>query len=65
MRKGVLVRYSEGKRLLGRPGRRWEDNIKMNVKETGEDGVDWINLVRDKGECWNVVNNAVLRLQVP
>ena len=64
MRKRCLVRYSEGKRPLGRTGRRWKDNIKMNVKETGEDGVDWINLVRDKGECSDVVN-AVLKLQVP
>jgi len=58
------VRYSEDKRPLGRPGRRWEDNIKINGMETGEDGVDWINLVWDKGECWDGVN-AVLKLQVP
>jgi hypothetical protein len=62
--KRVLVRYSEGNRPLGRPGLRWEDNIKMNVKEKGEDGVDWINLVRDKGEGWAVVN-AVLTLRFP
>lgn len=61
--KRILVRYTEGKRPLGKPGRRWEDNIKMNVKETGEEGVDWINLVRDEGEWWDVVT-AVLKLQV-
>jgi hypothetical protein len=36
----------------------------MNVKDTGEDGVDWINFVRDKGEGWTVVN-AVLKLRFP
>ena len=40
MRKRVLVRYSQGKGPLGRPERRWEDNIKMNVKETGWCGLD-------------------------
>ena len=58
------MRYSEGKRPFGRPGWRWEDNIRMNVKETGEEGVDWINLVRDKGE-WRAFVNAVLKLRVP
>ena len=64
MRKRVYVRYSEDKRPLGEPGYRWKDNIKMNVKETLEEGVDWINLVRDKGEWWTVVN-AVMKLRVP
>ena len=58
------MRYSEGKRPLGRPRLRWKDNIKMNVKEKGEEGVDWINFVRVEGEWWVVVN-AVLKLRVP
>jgi hypothetical protein len=62
MRNRVLVRYSEGNRPLGRPGRRCEDNIKMNVKEIGEEGVDWVKLVRDKREWWAAVN-AVLKLR--
>jgi len=40
----VLVGRPEGKRPLGRPKRRWEDNIKMNVRETGIDGANWIRL---------------------
>jgi hypothetical protein len=41
---GILVGKPEGKRPLGRPRRRWEDNIKMNHREIGWDGVDWIDL---------------------
>ena len=44
----VLVRKSEGKRPLGRPRRRWEDNIKMDLQEVGGEGMDWIGLVRDR-----------------
>jgi len=40
----VLVGKSEGKRLLGRPRRRWEDNIKMDLQEVGCRGMDWIEL---------------------
>jgi hypothetical protein len=40
----VLVGRSEGKRLLGRPGRRWEDNIKMYLQKAGCDGMDWIDV---------------------
>jgi hypothetical protein len=40
----VLVRRPEGKRPLGRPRRRWEDNIKMDLRETGIDGANWIRL---------------------
>jgi hypothetical protein len=44
----VLVGSPEGKRPLGRPRRRWEDNIKMDVRETGIDGANWIQLVQDR-----------------
>jgi hypothetical protein len=40
----ILVGKPEGKRPLGRPGRRWVDNIKMNLRETGWDGMDWIDV---------------------
>jgi hypothetical protein len=44
----VLVGKPEGKRSLGRPRRRWEDNIKMNLQEVGFGGMDWIELARDR-----------------
>jgi hypothetical protein len=43
----ILVGKYEGKRPLGRPRHRWEDNIKMVLKETGMEGMDWINLACD------------------
>jgi hypothetical protein len=47
---GVFVRKLDGKRLLGRPRHRWEDNIKKNL-EKQDDVADWINLVQDKAQC--------------
>jgi hypothetical protein len=50
----VLVGRPEDKRPLGRPKRRWEDNIKMNLRETGIDGANWIRLAKDRvvaGSC--------------
>jgi len=44
----VLVGRTEGKRPLGRPRRRWEDNIKLDLREIGIDGVNWIQLAQDK-----------------
>jgi len=41
----VLVGKSEGKRPLGRPRRRWEDNIKMDIQEVGREGMDWVGLI--------------------
>jgi hypothetical protein len=41
----ILVGKPEGKRLLGRPGRRWVDSIKMNLREVGWDEMDWIDVV--------------------
>jgi hypothetical protein len=59
----VLVGKPEGKRLLGRPKRRWEDGIKMDLRETGCEGVEWINLAQDR-DRWRAVVNAVMNLRV-
>jgi hypothetical protein len=58
-----LVGKPEGKGPLGRPRRRWEDGIKMDVRETGLGGVEWIHLAQDR-DCWRAVLNAVMNLQV-
>ena len=60
----VLVRKPEGKRPLGRPRRRWEDNIKMDLKEVGCGGMDWIDLAQDR-DRWRALANAVMNLRVP
>jgi hypothetical protein len=44
----VLVGRHEGKRPLGRPSRRWDDNIKLDLRETGIDGANWIQLAQDR-----------------
>jgi hypothetical protein len=54
----------EGKRSLGKPRRRWEDNIKTDFQEVGYGGIDWIELAQDK-DRWRVLVNAVINLQVP
>jgi hypothetical protein len=53
----------EGKRPLGRPRRRWEDGIRMNLREIGLRGVDWIRLSQDKYR-WRAVVSAVMNLRV-
>jgi hypothetical protein len=60
----VLVGRPEGKRPLGRPKHRWEDNIKMDIRETGVDVVKWIQLAQDRVQWWAFVN-IVMNLQVP
>jgi len=60
----VLVRKFEGKRPLGRPGRRWEDKIKMDLQEMGCGGTDWIELTQDR-DRWRALVNAVMKLRVP
>jgi len=60
----VLVGKPEGKRPLGRPRRRWEDNIKMNPQEVGCGGMDWIELPQCR-DRWRALVNAVMNLQVP
>jgi hypothetical protein len=61
---GVLVGRPEGKKLLGRPRRRWEDNIKMCLREVGIDGANWIWLAQDRVQ-WRACVNTVMNLRVP
>ena len=51
----------EGKRQLGRPRRRWEDNIKMDLPEVGCRGMDWIELAQDR-DRWRALVSAVMNL---
>ena len=60
----VLVGKPEGKRPLGRPRRRWEDNIKIYLQEVGCEGVNWIELAQDR-DSWRALVNAVMNLRVP
>jgi hypothetical protein len=60
----VLVGSPEGKRPLGRPRRRWEDNIKMDLMEIGMDGENWIQLAQDRVQ-WRAFVNTVMNLRVP
>jgi hypothetical protein len=60
----VLVGKPEEKRPLGRPRRRWEDDIKMDLQEVGYGGIDWIELAQDRDRWWALVN-AVKNLRVP
>jgi hypothetical protein len=59
----VLVGKPEEKRPLGRPRRRWKDGIRMYLRETGLEGVDWIRLAQDR-DRWRAVVSAVMNLQV-
>jgi hypothetical protein len=59
-----LVGKPEGKRPLGRPRRRYVNNIKMNILEIEWGGVDWIGLAQDRDKC-RVLVNAVMNLRVP
>jgi hypothetical protein len=60
----LLVGKPEGKRPLGRRSRRWVDNIRMDLGETGWGGVDWIGLAQDRNR-WRALVNSVLNLLVP
>jgi hypothetical protein len=60
----LLVGKPEGKRPLGRPGRRWIDNIKMDLLEIGLTVVDWIGLAQDRYR-WRALVNSVMNLRVP
>jgi hypothetical protein len=60
----VLVGRPEGKRPLGRPRRRWEDNIKMDLREIGIDGVNWIRLAQDT-VGWRALVDTIINLRVP
>jgi hypothetical protein len=59
----VLVGKPEGKRPLGRPRRRWEDGVRMDLKEIGLGGVDWIRLAQDSG-WWQAVVSVVMNIRV-
>jgi len=60
----VLVRKPEGKRQLGRPRCKWEDNIKLDLLEVGCLRMEWIDLAQDK-DRWRALVNAVMNLWVP
>jgi transposase len=60
----VLVGRPEGKKPLGRPRRRWEDNIKMDLRDIGIDGSNWIQLAQDRVQ-WRACVNTVMNLWVP
>jgi hypothetical protein len=60
----ILVGKPEGKRPLGRPRRRWVDNIKLDLREIGWDCMDWIDLGRDRKQ-WRALLNTVMSLRVP
>jgi hypothetical protein len=60
----ILVGRPEGRRPLGRPRRRWEDNIKMDLREIGFGDVDWIHWAQDRDRWWALVN-MVMKLRVP
>jgi hypothetical protein len=60
----ILVGKPDGKRLLRRPRRRWVDNIKMDLREIGWDGMAWIDLAQDR-EQWRTLVNTVMKLRVP
>ena len=59
----VLMWKHEGKRPLGRPGRRWEDNIKMDLQEVECEGMDWIEMAQDR-DRWRAFVSEVMNLRV-
>ena len=60
----VLVGKPEGRRPLGRPRRRWEDNIRIDLREVGCECVDWMELAQDR-DRWRALVSAVMNLRVP
>jgi hypothetical protein len=60
----ILVGKPEGKRPLGRPTRRWMDNIKMDLRDIRWDGMNWIDLAQDRDQ-WKALVNTVMNLRVP
>jgi hypothetical protein len=63
-RIGLLVGKPEKKRPLKRPRHKWVDNIKMDLREIGWDGMDWIELAQDRNQ-WRALVNTVTNLRVP
>jgi hypothetical protein len=60
----VSLGKPEGRRPLGKPTRRWEDNIKMKFQEVGCEDMDWLELTQDR-DRWRALVNAVMNLRVP
>jgi hypothetical protein len=60
----ILVGKPEGRRPLGRQRLRWVDNIKMDLREIGWNGVDWVDLAQDR-DLWRALLNTVMKLRVP
>jgi hypothetical protein len=60
----VLVRKSEGKRPLGRPRYKWGNDVRMDLREIGWEGVDWMHLAQDRDQ-WQALVNTVMNLHVP
>jgi hypothetical protein len=60
----ILVRKPEGRRPLGRQKYRWVDNIKMDLREIGWDGMDWIDLAQNRNQ-WRALVNTVMTLRAP
>jgi hypothetical protein len=58
----VLVKKPEGRRLLGKPRHRWDDNIKIDLRKVGW-GIDWIDLAQDR-DRWRALVKAVMKLRV-
>jgi hypothetical protein len=58
-----LVGKPEGKRLRGRFRHRWEDNIRMDLREVGREGVDWMHMAQDRDQ-WRAVVKTVMKLRV-
>jgi hypothetical protein len=61
---GLLMGRPEGRRPLGRPRRRWEDNAKMDVQEVGWEVMDWIDMAQDR-DRWRALVNVIMNLRVP
>jgi hypothetical protein len=60
----TLARKPEGKRLLRRTTCRWEDNIRMSLRETGWGAMEWINLAQDRDQ-WRALDNTIINVWVP
>jgi hypothetical protein len=60
----IFMGKPEGMRLLGRPRRRWVDNIKIYLREIEWDGMDWIDLAQDRDQ-WRALVNTVMNLRFP
>jgi hypothetical protein len=60
----ILVGNPEARKPLGRPRRRWVDNIKMDLRETERDGIHWNDLAQDRDQ-WRALVNTVMNLRVP